>query len=67
VRDRDRKRCKEIFMNMLPRIEVRNSMRLELMVNGRVMARMFGITLATPKTVTISRTMRRGKEKQRIS
>jgi len=51
---RDRERCKEIFMNMLPRMGVRNSMRFKLMVNGRVMARMFGITLATPKTVTIS-------------
>jgi len=37
------------------------------MSKARMMARMFGMTMAIPKTVTISRKVRRSKEGIRIS
>ena len=57
VRGRDR----EISMN------ARSSVNPRPMFKARMMARMFGMTMAIPKTVTISRKVRRSKEGIRIS
>ena len=58
MRDRD----KEIYMNMLPSMNARSSMSPKRMFKARMTARMFGIAMVIPKTMTISRTMRRGKK-----
>jgi len=63
VRDRDR----EISMDMLPSMNARSSVSPKPMFRARMTARIFGMTMAIPKTTTISRTMSRGKEGIRIS
>jgi len=42
-------------------MNIRSSMRLRLMFKAKMIARMFGITVAIPKTIMTSRTMRRSK------
>ena len=54
VRDRDR----GIPMNM----HARSSVSPKPMFKARMTARMFGMAIVIPKTMMISRTMRRGKE-----
>jgi len=54
VRDRDR----DISMNMLPSMSARISVSLKLMFKARMTARMFGMTMVIPKTMTINRTMK---------
>ena len=61
VRDRDR----EISVNMLPSMSARSSVSLKLMFKARMTARMFGMTMVIPKTMTINRTMK-SKEGIRI-
>jgi len=46
-------------MTILLSMNTRNSVRPRLMFKARMTSRMFGMTMAIPKTMTISRTMRR--------
>jgi len=62
VRVRVRVRVKEISMNMLSNMNAKSSMRPKLMFKTRMTVRMFRMTVAIPKTMTISRTMRRSED-----
>jgi len=48
-------------------MNARSSVSPKLMFKARMTARMFGMVIVIPKTMMISRTMRRGKEGIRIS
>ena len=58
VRDRDR----EISMDMLPSMNARSSVSPKPMFRARMTARIFGMTVAIPKTTMMSRKMRRSEE-----
>jgi len=49
-------------MTILLSMNTRSSVRPRLTFKARMMARMFGMTVAITKTMTISRTMRRSEE-----
>jgi len=59
---RETEREREISKSMLPNMNARSSVRPKLMFKARITARMFGMVVVIPKTMTIGRTMRRNEE-----
>jgi len=55
-------RSSVILMTILLSMNTRSSMRLRLMFKARMTARIFGMTVAIPKTTMMSRKMRRSEE-----
>ena len=52
-------------MSMLLSMNVRSSVRPRLMFKVRMTPRIFGMAMAIPKTMTISRIMKRSEEENR--
>jgi len=56
---REREWSGAIFMTILLSMNTMNSVRLRPIFKARMTVRMFGMTMVIPKTMTISRIMRR--------
>jgi len=62
-----RERKREISISILPNINARSSVRLKLMFKAKMMATTFEMAIVISKTMTISQTIRKKKEKIKIS
>jgi len=62
-----RERKREIPISILPNINARSSVRLKLMFKAKMMATTFEMAIVISKTMTISQTIRKKKEKIKIS